>query len=204
MDKQTIWSARTPGIPDHLFIRGKIPMTKEEVRAVTISKGQLKDDSIVYDLGAGTGSISIEAALQAPKGHVYAIERVPEGITLIKANQERFGIENLTVINAEAPTGMQDFPPADCIIIGGSGGRLKEMLLTCDSKLKTQGRLIINAVTLETLFNSIKLLEEIEGYSLDVCSLAVTRVEKIGSSHMLKALNPIYIITAEKESAYEG
>ena len=204
MDKKVTWSARTPGIPDHLFIRGQTPMTKEEVRAVTISKAQLKEDSIVYDLGAGTGSISIEAALQARKGHVFAIERVEKGIELIKANQARFGIENLTVVKAEAPAGMETFPQADCIIIGGSGGRLKELLLTCNAKLKARGRLVINAVTLETLVNSIKLLEDLGGYNLDVCSLAVTRVEKIGSSHMLKALNPIYIITAEKETAYEG
>lgn len=176
-------------------------MTKEEIRALTICKGQLRADHIIYDLGAGTGSITIEAALQAPQGHVYAVERHLEGIDLIKENMQRFKVNNVTVIHQEAPEALAELPLADRIFIGGSGGRLAEILAACDGKLKAGGRMVINAITLETLWHSINILEALRGYELSMCCLDLSRIEKVGKSHMLKGLNPIYIISAQKETA---
>ena len=109
------------GIADTEFIRGNIPMTKEEVRILTLAKAKIKADDIIIDIGAGTGSLSIEAALLAPKGKVFALEKNLEGIDLIKKNAEKFQANNITVINAYAPEGMADLPQADVIFIGGSG-----------------------------------------------------------------------------------
>ncbi len=139
------------GIPDDSFIRGKIPMTKQEIRILTIAKLCLPEDGVIADIGAGTGSISIEAALQMPKGHVFSIERKQEGIDLIKANSEKFEVNNITVIEAEAPNGMAELPELDAAVIGGSGSKLSPILDLLDRKLKHGARLVLNCVTLQTI-----------------------------------------------------
>ena len=116
------------GIADTEFIRGNIPMTKEEVRILTLAKAKIKADDIIIDIGAGTGSLSIEAALLATKGKVFALEKNLEGIDLIKKNAEKFQANNITVINAYAPEGMADLPQADVIFIGGSGKNLQAII----------------------------------------------------------------------------
>lgn len=193
------WASAAPGIPDSMFVRGEVPMTKEEIRAMTISKARLNEGDIVYDIGAGTGSITVEAALMARRGHVYAVERLAAGVELVRENAARFRAGNVTVIHGEAPEALQDLPPADRIIIGGSGGNLPEIIEACQTKLKAQGRLVINAVTLETLNTAISLLEA-RGYDPEAVSITVSRLEKVGQSHMFKGLNPVYIISAQKEN----
>ena len=106
-----------PGIEDEQFIRGDVPMTKQEIRILTIAKAHIRPDSVVWDVGAGTGSISIEAALLAKEGHVYAVERNPEGIRLIGANAAKFGVKNLTAVESEAPQGLSELPPCDAAIL---------------------------------------------------------------------------------------
>ena len=118
------------GIADDEFIRGKVPMTKQEIRILTMAKARIGAEDIVYDIGAGTGSLSIEAALQAENGHVYAIERKAEGIALIQQNAEKFGVRNLTVVQHEAPEGMDELPACDVVLIGGSGSILRPVSLT--------------------------------------------------------------------------
>ena len=141
----------TVGIPDAEFIRGKVPMTKEEIRILTLAKARIGRGDMVADIGAGTGSISCEAALQATDGKVFAIERKAEGIELIKANAEKFGIENLHIIQAEAPQGMEQLPQLDRAIIGGSGSHLEPILDQLDGLLKPEGRIILNCITVQTL-----------------------------------------------------
>jgi cobalt-precorrin-6B (C15)-methyltransferase len=194
MDK---WNYRTAGIPDSEFIRGEIPMTKEEVRTISLSKLRLKDDSIVYDIGAGTGSLTIESALLASKGRVYAIEREAEGVDLIKSNAAKFQVSNLEVIQGSAPKALLDLPEVDRVFIGGSGGKLEEILDVIDKKLKAKGRIVINAITLNTLNSSIKKLEEL-AYDFEICNIAVTRTRQVGAYQMLQGLNPVYIISGEK------
>lgn len=198
------WKYKTPGIPDDLFIRGNIPMTKEEVRAVIISKLRLKPNQIVYDIGAGTGSISIEAASQAEEAEIYAVERREEAIELIKKNTENFNLNNIKIIAGQAPEVLYSLPAPDRVIIGGSGGYLQEILNMVDKKIKSEGRIVITAVTINTLNSAITHLESLN-YKLDICNIAVTRTRKVSDYHIFNALNPIYIISAEKgENNYAG
>lgn len=195
-----MWTYTTPGIPDDRFCRGSLPMTKEEVRVVTLAKARLKPDSIIYDIGAGTGSLTVEAALQAPGGRVYALEREEEGIELIKLNCSRFGAANVEVIQAEAPAGMEGLPKSQAILVGGSGGKLAEIIAASSSSLVSGGRIVINAVTLETLGRAQQALGENGFEELDIVSLAVTRWPRVGRSFMAKALNPVFIISAALRS----
>jgi cobalt-precorrin-6B (C15)-methyltransferase len=191
------WQFATPGIPDDYFLRGEVPMTKEEVRAITISKLRLNRDSIVCDIGAGTGSLTIEAGLVAKKGEVWAVEKNSEGVELIKENKDSFGLDNVKVISGEAPTVLVDLPALDRVIIGGSGGNLAEILEIVDQKLVANGRIVINAITLETLLEAKEGLKDLD-YDLDIVTVNIARTEEVGSYHMLKGQNPVYIISGER------
>lgn len=191
------WDYKTAGIPDDLFIRGNIPMTKEEIRAVVIAKLRLKPGQIVFDIGAGTGSISIEAAFQVGNGIVYAVERKGEAISLIKKNAANFGLDNIELVSGEAPQVLAGLPAPNRVIIGGSGGYLQQMLKIVDNKLKKRGRIVITAVTINTLNQAIEYLGGLQ-YQVDICNIAVTRTKKVADYHMFAALNPVYIISAAK------
>lgn len=191
------WQYQTPGIPDDRFIRGDIPMTKEEVRTVTIAKLRLKKDSVVYDIGAGTGSLTVEAALQVSGGKVYAVERKQAGIDLIKDNLANFAVDNVEPICGQAPTVLNDLPPVDRVVIGGSGGQLKEILKVVDNKLTPKGRVVITAITLDTLASAREELARLD-YQLQICNVAVTRTKEVGQYQMLKGMNPVYIICGDK------
>ena len=188
------------GIPDDSFIRGKIPMTKQEIRILTIAKLCLPEDGVIADIGAGTGSISIEAALQMPKGHVFSIERKQEGIDLIKANSAKFEVNNITVIEAEAPDGMAELPELDAAVIGGSGSKLSPILDMLDRKLKHGARLVLNCVTLQTISQASDWLRKAkEEYIYEIIQVQVNRWDQIGPYDMAKALNPIFILIAVKK-----
>ncbi len=193
-----LWKYRTPGIPDGLFARGSAPMTKEEVRALTISKLRLRGDEVVYDIGAGTGSIAVECALLARDGKVYAIERESEALGLIEANKGLFGVENLEVVRGEAPEALKSLPQPDRVVIGGSGGRLREILEAVGDKLKSGSRIVINSVTLETLHTSVEVLERM-GMGVEVTQVIIAKGEKVGGVRLFRALNPIHIIVGEKK-----
>lgn len=186
------------GIPDEEFIRGKVPMTKEEIRILTLAKARIGRGDLVADIGAGTGSISCEAALQATDGKVFAIERKPEGIELIKANAEKFGIENLHIIQAEAPEGMEQLPQLDKAIIGGSGSHLKPILDQLDELLKPEGRIILNCITVQTLMQCLNYMRTKENYSYETIQVQVNHWEQVGPYDMAKAANPIFIVTCVK------
>jgi precorrin-6Y C5,15-methyltransferase (decarboxylating) CbiT subunit len=178
---------------DELFIRGNIPMTKSEVRAVSISKLELEPDSIIYDIGAGTGSVSIEAALAAKQGHIYAFEQKPEGCDLIAQNAEKFGVHNLTIVSGKAPETLQGLPNPSRVFIGGTGGNMADILdglLYHNSRLK----IVLNMITLESLNQAVTYIKN-RNLQAEIVSLQVAKAEKIGSYHMLQGQNPIYIIT---------
>lgn len=187
------------GIPDEQFIRGDIPMTKQEIRILTLAKANIDAVNTVIDIGAGTGSLAIEAALLAEHGRVYAIERQPEGIELIKANAAKFAAANIEPILGSAPEALEGLPAADVILIGGSGGKLSDILRCADQLLKPGGRLIVTAVTVETLSTAFAIMQQRSDYNVEACSVQVTRIQPVGASHMYKALNPISIITCTKE-----
>ena len=188
------------GIADEEFIRQDVPMTKQEIRILSLVKAQIAPDAVVYDIGAGTGSLSIEAARLAPKGEVYAIERSSEGINLIRANAANFAVTNMQVIQAEAPDGLADLPEADAILIGGSGSRLPEILETVTPKLKQTGRLVLNCITVQTLMQCIEFMREhSDTYIYEAIQVQVTRLQQVGTYDMAKANNPIYIVTCWKK-----
>ncbi|MBE6092159.1 precorrin-6Y C5,15-methyltransferase (decarboxylating) subunit CbiT [Selenomonas ruminantium] len=188
------------GIADEEFIRQDVPMTKQEIRILSLVKAQIAPDAVVYDIGAGTGSLSIEAARLAPKGEVYAIERSSEGINLIRANAANFAVTNMQVIQAEAPDGLAGLPEADAILIGGSGSRLPEILETVTPKLKQTGRLVLNCITVQTLMQCIEFMRQHSDiYIYEAIQVQVTRLQQVGTYDMAKANNPIYIVTCWKK-----
>ena len=187
------------GLPDAAFVRGKVPMTKQEIRILTLVKAQIGPRDIVYDIGAGTGSLSIEAARLAPEGHVYAVERKEEAIRLIEANGERFGLENLSVIEAEAPAGLENLPLADAVLIGGSGGHLASILDCVAGKMREGGRLVLNCITVQTLATALDYLHAHEAvYRYEAIQVQVSRLRRVGPYDLADALNPVYIITCTK------
>jgi len=188
------------GIADEEFIRQDVPMTKQEIRILSLVKAQIVPNAVVYDIGAGTGSISIEAARLAPQGEVYAIERSSEGINLIRANVANFSVPNVKVIQAEAPAGMEKLPDADAILIGGSGGNLEAILDVVGRKLKQNGRIVLNCITVQTLMECIDYMRRhSDTYIYEAIQVQVTRLQQVGTYDMAKANNPIYIVTCWKK-----
>ena len=193
------------GIPDEEFLRGDIPMTKQEVRILLLAKAAIQPGDVVIDIGAGTGSISIEAARQSGDGAVYAIEKEAEGIELIRRNAEQFGVANLTALPGVAPAAMRDLPPADVVFVGGSGGNLPEILSRADALLKPGGRLVLSAVTLETVSTGMAFFKEQDSrYRSEAFAVQVTRLKPIKAIHMFQALNPIYIMAGVKQQTNDG
>ncbi|MBS3766154.1 precorrin-6Y C5,15-methyltransferase (decarboxylating) subunit CbiT [Candidatus Bipolaricaulota bacterium] len=191
------WKYKTPGIPDDQFVRGDVPMSKEEVRAVMISKMRLKEDSVVYDIGSGTGSVAVEAALVAEQGSVYAVEKSKEGIELIEENVATFGLDNVEVIHGEGSSEVRGLKPADRAFIGGSGGRLEKIIEAVDKKLRPDGRIVLPAITIETLGIAKEKLVEM-GYDPEVISLTVTRTRKAGEKTMFDSTRPVFVISGER------
>ena len=188
------------GIKDDAFVRGNVPMTKEEIRILTLVKAQIAPDAVVYDVGAGTGSLSVEAARLAPQGHVYAIEKNPEGIALIKENAARFSTRNLTVVEGAAPAALDGLPPLDVALIGGSGRRLPEILDMIGTRMHSGGRIVANAITMQTVAACLDYFHaHAEDYTYEAIQVQISRLERVGPYDMAKALNPIYIITAQRK-----
>ncbi|MEG0291142.1 MAG: precorrin-6y C5,15-methyltransferase (decarboxylating) subunit CbiE [Anaerovoracaceae bacterium] len=188
--------ARVHGISDDEFIRGSVPMTKEEVRSVSISKLGICPNDVVYDVGAGTGSVSIEMALQAQKGFVFAIETNKDAVSLLHQNKENFKVQNLKVIEGLAPNAMVDLPVPDKAFIGGSKGNLEsilELLLQKNEDI----RVVINAIALETVGEAIKALDKFN-MACDIVQIGTARTKVAGKYHMMNGLNPVFVITGQR------
>lgn len=183
------------GLPDDSFVRGKTPMTKAEVRAAVMSRLRIRDKDIVYDIGAGTGSVTVEMALSASKGKVFAIENNAEAIELCKLNVERFGLYNVKIVEGTAPDVLSKLPAPDVVFIGGSKGRLEE-IIACLIEKNPALRLVVNTITVENTERALQLLDNDVFLDAEAVQIQVNRIKKAGDGHLVTALNPVTIVSA--------
>ncbi len=195
-----MWNYKTPGIPDEYFERTeKVPITKEEVRTIQISKARLKPGQVVYDIGCGSGSISVEAALQVESsGKVLAIDYDEKAIELTKKNAEKFQISNITTIFGNAKEKILELEQADAIFIGGTGGDTKEIVELSQNKLKSGGRIVIGTILIETLSAVLQILEKLQFEAVDITQVTISKSRKTTTGTMMLARNPVTIISASR------
>ncbi|WP_370742984.1 precorrin-6y C5,15-methyltransferase (decarboxylating) subunit CbiE [Ruminococcus callidus] len=179
-------------LPDSAFLRNRSPMTKEEVRAVILSKLRLKPDAVVWDLGAGTGSVSIECARMCPFGEVYAVEYKPEALDILEQNKTRFQTENLQIVAGRAEEQVQHLPVPDCVFLGGSSGAAKQLVAGL-RQLRQPVRLVASAVTMETQAELFPLLQELPQF--EVVQLAVGCGKTVGNYHVLEGNHPVLLFS---------
>ena len=194
IENETPFSGIRACVDDEEFSRGKAPMTKSEIRSLSVAKLQLPKDAVVYDVGAGTGSVTIELALAAVDGCIYAIERNQEACDLIEENKRKFGTPNIQVVHGLAPEAMEDLPAPTHAFIGGSAGNLKE-IITCLLGKNPLIRLVINTVTLETMAEVSECLKTLNLIEEETICVNVSRAKKLGAYHLMMGQNPIYIVT---------
>ena len=191
------YKGRTPScIPDEEFVRGKAPMTKSEIRCLSVAKLELCRDSLVYDIGAGTGSVSVEMAFQVPEGTVWAIEKEREACKLIGENCKKFQVSNVEIREGTAPEALADLPAPTHAFIGGSSGNLKEILELLLKK-NPKIRVVINAVTLETIGETAQCLKELPFAGIEAVQVQMAKGKTLGRYQLMMGQNPVYIFTAE-------
>lgn len=187
---------------DEWFIRGEVPMTKSEVRAAAISKLELNPEAVLYDIGAGTGSVAVEASRLLPNGMVYAIEKKPEAVELIIANKKRFGADRVHVVQGTAPGAFLGLPRPTHAFIGGSSGGMGDILHILMEE-NPQIRVVINIIALESLGAVMEVLKTL-GIDGEIVSVQVSKAKKAGSFHLMQGQNPVYIISfGGKEVTYD-
>ena len=196
-NEETVLKPATHGIRDEEFIRGKAPMTKEEVRTVSLAKLELMEDSICYDVGAGTGSVSIEMALRASQGKVYAIEKKEDALALLEENKRKFGTDNLEIIAGTAPEAMEELPAPTHGFIGGSSGNLRAIIALLLKK-NPHVKIVINCITLETVSEALEAIRAYDFTETDLIQISSSRSKSVGRYHMMMGENPIYIITCRR------
>lgn len=193
---------------DEWFVRGKIPMTKEEVRVVSLAKLEIAPDSVIYDIGAGTGSVTVEAICMAPQGQIYAFEQKKEGCELIRENLNRVEIpaERAVVVEGRAPECLSGYPVPDRAFIGGSGGNISEILDLLFEK-NPSVRIVINVIALESLSQVTDYCAR-RGLIPDVTCIQASRAKQLGAYHLMQGMNPVYVITLDgrerREEKREG
>ncbi len=195
-----MWNFKTPGIPDELFERTeKVPITKEEVRVIQISKARLCPGQLVYDIGCGSGSISVEAAFQVESsGKVLAIDYDENAIELTRKNVEKFGLSNVSLIHGNAKDKITILEPADAIFVGGTGKDTAKIVELCQDKLKTGGRIVIGTILIETLYAVLQILDKLQFDSVDITQVTISKSRKTSTGTMMLARNPVTIISATK------
>jgi cobalt-precorrin-6B (C15)-methyltransferase len=191
-----------PGIPDHEFDREPgIPMTKNEIRVLSLARLSPYPGAVVFDIGAGTGSIAIESKLLVPDSRVYAVERDPRALRLIERNCAKFEVE-LNIVAGAAPAVLESLPMADRIFIGGSGGQLEEILRSCDRKLRPGGRLVLNSVSLFTGPRAYQLMEDL-GYRVEALQINVAVSSGKDRAFLWEARNPVTIVWGQKGEVHD-
>lgn len=194
------WDAGTPGIPDGFFERSEgVPITKEEVRAIQISKARLKAGQTVYDVGCGSGSVTVEAAIQVGGGGtIVGIDRDKDAVALSQKNLERFGIKDATIMLGDAMDKIAGLGEADAILIGGTGGDTADIVRLCESKLKPGGRIVVGTILIETLHAVLSVLGGLQFTDVDIVQVTISKSRKTSTGTMMLARNPVTIISATR------
>ncbi|MEY8427687.1 precorrin-6A reductase [Lachnospiraceae bacterium 46-15] len=192
----------THGIKDREFIRDKVPMTKEEIRTISLSKLGLKKDSVCYDIGAGTGSVAVEMAVRMPEGKVYAIEKKPLAVELLKKNKVKFAVDNLEIVEGEAPLAMERLQTPSHAFIGGSSGKMKEIMELLLKK-NPEVRIVVNCIALETVSETLHCLKALPVEDAEIIQAAISRAKTAGAYHMMTGENPITIISCTGKKQQE-
>ena len=182
---------RTPGIPDEEWLRGDVPMSKQEVRAAALAKLAVGPEDVCWDVGAGTGSVSVELALQAKE--VWAVEPKPKALELVRANREKFCAWNLHIVEGAAPEALHGLPRPDAVFVGGSGGQLPAILRTVQAA-NPDARVCAAVISLENLHTAVTTFAEL-GREAEVTQISVSRTRTVAGLHMLMGQNPIFLVT---------
>lgn len=190
-----------PHLKDDAFLRGKAPMTKEEIRVLSVSKLQIKPHHVLWDVGAGTGSVTVELARSAYAGQVFAVEQKGEAVALLQENKAQFALPNIAVIEGKAPEALAALPAPDGVFIGGSSGNLEEIIALVLAK-NPVARLVITAVTLETIAQVTALLAKSEFEDVDMVQLSATRTRQAGRYHLMDAQNPVWLFSAQGSACH--
>ena len=185
------------GINDDEFATVKKLITKQEVRAVTLAKLQLQDDLTLWDIGAGSGSVSIEASNLMPNGKIFALEKNSQYLSFLRDNLKKFAARNIKLVEAFAPEGLDDLSDPDRVFIGGSSGMLEEIVEAVDRRLKADGLVVLNAVTLDTLTKAVEFLED-HGFTVEVTCVNIAKTRGLTEYKLFEAHNPVYIVSARK------
>ena len=191
------------GISDEAFTRGNVPMTKMEVRTVSVAKLELTENSVLYDVGAGTGSVSVECAGLSDSVKVYAIEKNPEAVELLHENCKKFALTNVKIIAGTAPEALEDLPAPTHVFIGGSGGQMEEVIALCLKK-NPKTRFVVNLITPESLAAVLEAAKTLPVTEPDLVTLTAARSKKVGSSHLMMGQNPVWIVTFEGKTCISG
>jgi cobalt-precorrin-6B (C15)-methyltransferase len=192
-----LWDYRTPGIPDELFERAEeVPITKEDIRAIAISKLRLREGNSAIDVGCGSGSITVELCLQT-KGDVYAIDFDSNAVELTKKNLGKFGVQ-AKVISGKAQDVLPSLPEVDAVMVGGTWGDAAEVIRLAAGRLKKGGRIVIDTILIETMYHALGAVAELKLAEVDVTQVTIAKARKVTTGTMMLARNPVMIISATK------
>jgi cobalt-precorrin-6B (C15)-methyltransferase len=193
-----IWNYLTPGIPDELFERSEIvPITKEDIRSIVLSKLRLRKNYSVIDVGCGSGSITVEICLHVNSKKVYAIDLDKNAIDLTKKNLDKFGV-SANLILSKAEEVLPSLPTVDAIIVGGTKGKTEKIIELCISKLKKDGRLVIDTILIETMYKALKTVKKQKMRDIEVTQVTIAKGKSMSSGTMLISRNPILILSATR------
>lgn len=194
-----LWGFKTAGIPDELFDRTEgVPITKEDIRSVIVSKLRLKEGYTVIDVGCGSGSITVELALQT-KGKVYAIDSDQEAIDLTQKNLTRFGVtDNTIVIKGWAEEVLPSLPKVDAIVIGGTTANTKELINLAFSKLNVGGRIVLTSILIETIYSALKAMDELDSKDVEITQVTIAKSKRTSTGTMMISRNPVIIFSCTK------
>jgi len=193
-----IWDYITPGIPDELFERSEnVPITKEDIRSIVLSKLRLRKNYSIIDVGCGSGSITVEVCLQVNSKNVYAIDSDQNAIELTRKNLDKFGV-TANLIYSKAEQILPSLPTVDAIIVGGTKGKTEKIIELCVSKLKKDGRLVIDTILIETMYKALRTIRREKMREIEVTQVSISKGKELPSGTMLISRNPILILSATR------